>query len=641
MSESTPQPARSPNISIEILSALGLALFHKCGNEYLLAAPAPDWLNQLIPGLRGNQAVDLASHFPLLEVFLPEAESFWKKQASQDCNSISSDLWTESFGGRDLHLQARAVRSGDHDLLIIEQANAIYREHQLVLQYAHETSLQFDTIARLNLEIEKANRAKSEFLANMSHEIRTPMNAILGMADLLSETPLSLEQQKYVETFQRAGTNLLTLINDILDLSKVEAGSIKLENIPFDLSRLVADALDLVRSKADAKRVEVQSEIGPGVPFYLTGDPTRLRQIILNLLGNALKFTERGRVRLCVTADQQSAVTTALRFAVSDTGIGIPADKLDSVFENFSQADASTTRKYGGTGLGLSISKKLVELMNGTIWVESTVGVGSTFFFTAQFGIAEQPVPTEPSTEAPITKLILLPCRILLADDSEDNRFLIASYLKDTPCRLEFAEDGWIAFQKLTTDRYDLVLMDVHMPVMDGYTAADKFRSWELSQNRLSIPLLALTADAFQEARDKSRAAGFTAHLTKPIRKTTLLQAIATYVTNPLPLPVTLGATPANAVVIDASLSDIFPTFLSNIRKNPEKILQALAAGDLETPRTLGHNMKGTGSAYGIPAITELGDEIERAAKLGNSEAIRTKTAELATYLEQLKVQFR
>jgi len=237
---------------------------------------------------------------------------------------------------------------------------------------------------------EEAARAKSAFLANMSHEIRTPMNAIIGMAELLWETPLTLDQREYVRIFRAAGDTLLNLINDILDLSKVEAGHLELEEIAFDLGELVEKTLEFMAVRAHAKGLELVCNIRPDVPATLIGDPDRLRQILLNLLGNALKFTPRGEVALEVAwaaAAPQSAVHCRLRFAVRDTGIGIPAEKLETIFESFAQADASTTRQYGGTGLGLTISKRLVELMGGRIGVESRVGAGSTFHFTAHFGL--------------------------------------------------------------------------------------------------------------------------------------------------------------------------------------------------------------------------------------------------------------
>src|SRR5476651_2717554 len=317
---------------------------------------------------------------------------------------------------------------------------------------------------------ESASQTKSDFLASMSHEIRTPMNAIMGIADLLAKTPLSPEQDKYVQIFRRAGDNLLNLINDILDLSKVEASQLELERTGFSLNDLLEKVVEMVAVRAQEKGLALVCEIAPNVPTDLVGDPTRLRQVLLNLLGNAIKFTESGEVSLRVTQGGDSSVPTALRFTVSDTGIGIPDEKLGQVFERFTQADSSTTRRFGGSGLGLTISKRLVELMGGRIWVESEVGEGSVFAFAVPLEIwaaANRPTaaPVGTGPELPLPAL-----RILLAEDSPDNCTITLAYLEDTPYRVEIAETGAIACEKFIAGRYDLVLMDRQMPVMDGLT---------------------------------------------------------------------------------------------------------------------------------------------------------------------------
>jgi len=327
-------------------------------------------------------------------------------------------------------------------------------------------------------DAESASRTKSDFLASMSHEIRTPMNAIMGIADLLAKTALSPEQDKYVQIFRRSGDNLLNLINDILDLSKVEASQLDLERTGFSLSDHLEKVIEMVAPRAHEKGLALVCEIAPSVSNDLVGDPTRLRQVLLNLLGNAIKFTESGGVSLRVESDEDGSVPTALRFTVSDTGIGIPNEKLSRVFERFTQADSSTTRRFGGSGLGLTISKRLVELMGGRIWVESQVGKGSVFGFAVPFEVwaeASRPAaaPVGMGPEAPLPAL-----RVLLAEDSPDNCTIALAYLEDTPYRVDVAETGSIACQMFTARHYDLVLMDRQMPVMDGLTATRTIRAW-------------------------------------------------------------------------------------------------------------------------------------------------------------------
>jgi len=606
---------------------------------------------------------------------------------------------------------------------------------------------------------EEANRAKTDFLSAISHEIRTPMNAILGMADLLWESELNELQRRYVEVFRRACGNLLALVNDILDLSKIESGRFELEQIDFDLSNIIELTMEMMRPKTRAKHLTLNCAIAPGTPTALVGDPLRLQQILANLLGNAVKFTDRGSIGLAVHS--RASEPNRLHFEVTDTGIGIPADKIEGIFQDFTQADRSTSRRFGGTGLGLGICRRLVKRMGGELNVRSTPGEGSTFYFDAVFEASSQdernrseliaaltgrrvliaddnhsdrlifvemcnawgmeaaecddpddilprlknnqekhhsfhlvilgqfgqsvcmdaaaairktypnlpilmttssPVAAEqtqvlglglasyavkpvrrpellrlickllssPPPEAPEAPKISKIIHILIAEDSEDNRFLLQEYLKDGPFKIKFAEDGKQAVEFASSGQFDIILMDMLMPVMDGLLATRLIRETEKKRGTTPVPLLALTASARAEDIAHSQAAGCNAHLSKPISRQELLETIKKYAKQDAG-PEQPEFLPIN---IPAGLEEAAKHYIRSRKRELQQFGDLIEKADFGQIRRLAHNMKGTGTSYGFPDLTRIGKVMETSAKEENAADLSVALLELSRYVE-------
>lgn len=463
--------------------------------------------------------------------FSPTAENFQNYAHPEDRNLILSTT-SNALRGLSLNIDFRIVTPGG-----IKYANAqgytVLGTSQLpekiigTLQDITERKLSEQEILKARELAENSMKVKEIFLANMSHEIRTPMNAILGFTRLLYETDLSKEQKSFMDAIHFSGENLLVIINDVLDLSKMGSGMMTIEKCQFQLNELISGIIAILKPKAQEKGLQLTVKIGPAVPLFIKSDPVRLSQVLTNLIGNAIKFTERGGVHLEVKCNGNDGENSLIEFNVRDTGIGIHKDKQSVIFEDFVQASSDTTRKYGGTGLGLSIVKKIVDLHNGKISIVSTPGIGSVF--TVHLSLEKADSLSVPIVDhALVINESLEPLRgasILLVEDNGVNQLLVKKVLAKTGCKVDVASNGLEAIECLKATKYDVILMDVQMPEMDGHEATQYIRN-KLSSPVSEIPIIAMTAHAFGSDVNKCIAVGMTDYVSKPFKPEVLYSKI-------------------------------------------------------------------------------------------------------------------
>jgi two-component system, sensor histidine kinase len=575
-----------------------------------------------------------------------------------------------------LYLQNKTIKKQSFELeQKITELNAAFLELQqqkdLIKNQADELVKKVKELKKAKQTAEEATQAKSEFLANMSHEIRTPMNGVLGTLNLLLDANLNSEQLEYAKMMQLSANSLLTIINDILDISKIEAGKLILEQVSFDLHQIIKNMMIMFTARASEKGLKMNCQIADDIVPTLIGDPGRLGQVLNNLLSNAVKFTAEGQIMLQVNLDENWKNEVSIRFQVEDTGIGIPHGKITYLFDIFTQADSTTTREFGGTGLGLSISKQLVEMMGGQIGVDSVIGDGSKFWFTTRF--KKQVVAAETmslpkvknhNSSVSITKEKLIHqklCsenykrnfRLLLVEDNIVNQKVALKMLEKIGYQTEIADNGQIAIDVLETTHYDLVLMDVQMPEMDGYKATSIIRDKNSAVLNHDIPIIAMTAHTMKGDREKCLDAGMDDYIAKPIQREKLKIILDRWLfseySNVEESTINENQDNGNGKIFgrkalleqlegdDEFLNELVHAFIEQTPKHIDSIHDGITQNDFTLVERLAHTIKGSAGIISAASLQDAAWQLEKATKEGKTNNATDLLVSIETEFDKLK----